>query len=192
MSEKDVKQMFEKSGALLEGHFILTSGRHSDRYMQCALVLQYPEYTEALARELAAGFKDSRIDVVAGPAMGGIIVAYEVARQLGVRSIFCEREEGRMTLRRGFTINPGERVLVVEDVITTGGSVKEVIEVIRSLGGEVAGVAVLVDRSGGKVDFGVPVRTTLTMDIQSYPPEQCPLCKEGKLVAVKPGSRDLK
>lgn len=189
MKQAEAAKIFEKAGALLKGHFTLTSGRHSDKYMQCAQVLQYPEYTEKLAKELAKHFEKDGIELVVGPAMGGIIVSYEVARQLGVRSIFCERENGKMALRRGFVINPGQKVLVVEDVITTGGSVKEVIDVVKALGGNVAGVAVLVDRSAGSVNFGVKTQSVLTLDVQSWAMEDCPICKEGKQPAVKPGSR---
>ncbi len=173
----------------MEGHFKLTSGRHSNRYMQCAQVLQYPQYTEQLAAHIAEKYADDKIDMVIGPAMGGIIVAYEVARQLKVPGIFCERENGQMALRRGFTIAPGSRLLVVEDVVTTGGSVNEVIEIVRAAGGEVAGVAVLVDRSAGKVDFGVRKEAVLTMDIESWLPDECPLCRDGQGEAIKPGSR---
>lgn len=184
-------KIFTDSGALLNGHFRLTSGRHSNQYMQCAQVLKYPKYTEELSRHLAEKFKDDGIDIVVGPAMGGIIIAYEVARQLGTENIFCERENGAMALRRGFVVKPGQRVLVVEDVVTTGGSVKEVIEVMVSLGGVIAGVGVLVDRSGGKVDFGVKTEAVLTMDIESWEEAGCPLCKEGALPAIKPGSRTV-
>lgn len=189
LSKEEAVKVFTDSGALMEGHFVLTSGRHSDRYMQCAQVLQYPEYTEILARHLADTFRDDHIDVVIGPAMGGIIVAYEVARQLGVPAIFTERMEGEMVLRRGFMIEPGERVLVVEDVVTTGGSVCEVIKVVNTFGGKVAGVGVLVDRSNGKVSFGVKQEAVFTMDIESWEVSSCPMCQEGKLPAVKPGSR---
>lgn len=182
-------KIFTDSGALMEGHFKLTSGRHSNRYMQCAQVLQYPAYTEELAQHLAEKFAGEQIDYVVGPAMGGIIVSYEVARQLKVPSMFCERQDGAMSLRRGFTIKPGDKVLVVEDVVTTGGSVVEVIDVVRQTGGEVVGVGVLVDRSGGKVDFGVPMHAVLTMDIESWEADHCPLCKAGQGEAIKPGSR---
>lgn len=192
MDQDQAAKIFEDAGALLNGHFILTSGRHSNQYMQCAQVLQYPEYTEKLARDIAAAFAEDNIQLVVGPAMGGIIVSYEVARQMGVKGIFCERENGEMALRRGFTIEPGQRVLVVEDVITTGGSVKEVIEVVRSVGGEVVGVAVLVDRSAGQIDFGVKTKAVLTLEIKSFPNDDCPICREGKIPAVKPGSRNLK
>ena len=189
LSQQEAIDIFTRSGALMEGHFKLTSGRHSNRYMQCAQVLQYPHYTEQLAAHIAERYLGEKIDTVIGPAMGGIIVAYEVARQLKVPGIFCERENGRMVLRRGFIIKPGSRVLVVEDVVTTGGSVMEVIDIVKEAGGEVAGVAVLVDRSAGKVDFGVRREAVLTMDIESWPPEDCPLCKEGWGEAIKPGSR---
>ncbi len=191
MKKEEIMQIFSQTGALLEGHFILTSGRHSNQYMQCARVLQYPDHTETLARIIAGHYRDEQVDVVIAPAVGGILVAYEVARQLGVKAIFCERQEGRMMLRRGFTIEPGQRVLVVEDVITTGGSVQEVIDVVREWQGDVIGVGVLVDRSGGKVDFGIRTEAVLTLDIESFPAEECPLCREGKLPAVKPGSRSL-
>ncbi|NLW45287.1 MAG: orotate phosphoribosyltransferase [Syntrophomonadaceae bacterium] len=191
MKIEEIMQIFLQTGALMEGHFILTSGRHSNRYMQCAQVLQYPSHTESLARIIAGRYRDDRIEVVIAPAVGAILVAYEVARQLGVKAIFCERQEGRMMLRRGFTIEPGQRVLVVEDVITTGGSVQEVIDVVREWQGDVIGVGVLVDRSGGKVDFGIRTEAVLTLDIESFPAEECPLCREGKLPAVKPGSRSL-
>jgi orotate phosphoribosyltransferase len=190
LTKEQAIEIFTKSGALMEGHFKLTSGRHSNRYMQCALVLQYPQYTEQLALHIAEKYAGDKIDFVIGPAMGGIIVAYEVARQLKVPGIFCERENGRMVLRRGFKLEPGHKVLVVEDVVTTGGSVMEVMDIVRQSGAEVAGVAVLVDRSAGKVDFGVRKEAVLIMDIESWEAEECPLCQEGKGEAVKPGSRN--
>jgi len=189
LNTNEATEIFVKSGALMEGHFKLTSGRHSNRYMQCAQVLQYPEYTEKLAAHIAEKYADADIEVVIGPAMGGIIVAYETARQLKVPGIFCERENGQMALRRGFTLYPGQKVLVVEDVVTTGGSVLEVMDIVRQNGAEVAGVAVLVDRSAGKVDFGVRKEAVLSMDIESWEAPDCPLCREGRGEAVKPGSR---
>jgi len=189
LNQNEAQKIFIDSGALMEGHFILTSGRHSNQYMQCAQVLQYPTYTEELAKHLADKFRNDGVELVIGPAMGGIIVAYEVARQLGVPAVFTERLEGEMTLRRGFMIDAAQKVLVVEDVVTTGGSVKEVMEVVRAFGGHVAGVGVLVDRSNGKVQFGVKQESVLTMDIESWPADNCPLCKEGKIRAIKPGSR---
>ncbi len=189
LNQQEAIDIFTRSGALMEGHFKLTSGRHSNRYMQCAQVLQYPQYTEQLALHIAEKYADEKIDMVIGPAMGGIIVAYEVARHLKVPGIFCERENGQMALRRGFVIEPGSRLLVVEDVVTTGGSVMEVMEIVRGAGGVVAGVAVLVDRSAGKVDFGVHTEAVLTMDIESWLPDDCPLCRDGQGEAIKPGSR---
>lgn len=189
LNQNEAHKIFMDSGALMEGHFILTSGRHSNQYMQCAQVLQYPKYTEELARHLADKFRDDNVELVIGPAMGGIIVAYEVARQLGVTAVFTERLEGEMALRRGFMIDAAQRVLVVEDVVTTGGSVKEVMDVVKTFGGKVIGVGVLVDRSAGKVQFGVKQESVLTTDIESWPANECPLCKEGKLRAIKPGSR---
>ncbi|MEA4925546.1 MAG: orotate phosphoribosyltransferase [Syntrophomonadaceae bacterium] len=189
LDKAEATSIFIQSGALMEGHFKLTSGRHSNRYMQCAQVLQYPAFTEQLARHIADKFADVKIDYVIGPAMGGIIVAYEVARQLGVPGIFCERENGKMALRRGFKLEPGQKVLVVEDVVTTGGSVVEVMDIVRQSGAEVVGVGVLVDRSGGKVDFGVKTEPVLAMDIESWEASACPLCQAGQGEAIKPGSR---
>lgn len=189
LTREEAIAIFDRSGALMEGHFKLTSGRHSNQYMQCAQVLKYPGYTEQLARDIVASFRDSGAELVIGPAMGGIIVAYEVARQLELPAIFTERQDGKMTLRRNFSIEPGQKVLVVEDVVTTGGSVFEVIDVVKEKGGEVVGVGVLVDRSGGKVDFAVPMHAVLSMQIESWEAEDCPLCKAGAGEAVKPGSR---
>ena len=189
LTQEQAMELIKKSGAFLTGHFKLTSGRHSDHYMQAAQMLQYPEYTEQLAEHLAEKFQDAGAEVVIGPAMGGIIVSYEVARQLKVPSLFAERENGKMTLRRNFSIRPGEKVLVVEDVVTTGGSVEEVIDLVRFHGGEVVGVGVLVDRSGGKVHFDVPMHSVLQLNIQSWEANECPLCKAGMGEAYKPGSR---
>lgn len=188
MTKEEVLAIFRKTGVLLEGHFRLTSGRHSGQYLQCAQVLQYPGYAADLSRELARAFANQGVDTVIGPALGGIIIAYEVARELGARALFAERENGVMTLRRGFGIEPGERVLVVEDVVTTGGSVNEVLEIVTALQGQAVGVGVLVDRSGGRVNFGVPLKALLEMEIASYSPAECPLCREG-VPLVKPGSR---
>lgn len=188
MTREEIIQIFEQTGAMLSGHFRLTSGKHSNRYFQCAQVLQHPQQTEKLCRELASRFAGQGVATVIGPAMGGILVSYEVGRALGVRSLFTERENGSMALRRNFTIAPGEKVLVVEDVITTGGSVAEVIKVVRSLGGEVVGVGVLVDRSNGQADLGVRTEALLQVTVETYEPENCPLCAQG-IPAVKPGSR---
>lgn len=188
LSTEEIKKIFIESGALLEGHFKLTSGRHSDRYIQCARVLMEPKYTSALCSHLAEAFKDDKVDVVVGPAMGGIVISYEMARQLGVPSLFTERVDGKMALRRNFVIEPGQKVLVVEDVVTTGGSVKEVIDIVKENGGIVVGIALLVDRSNGKVDLGARIEACLSMDVKSYEAEECPLCKAGQPI-VKPGSR---
>lgn len=191
LNDKEVLEIFTKTAALLSGHFLLTSGRHSDKYFQCAKVLQFPNYTEQVCTNITEYFRDFTIDTVIAPAMGGIIVGNEVARQLGKRSIFTEREDKVMTLRRGFTLEPGEKVLVCEDVVTTGGSVFEVIEIVKSFGAEVVGVGFIVDRSNGKVNFGYPQKSTLTVEVISYPPDDCPICKENKIPLVKPGSRKV-
>lgn len=189
ISEERVLEVLQKTGVLLEGHFLLTSGRHSDRYLQCARVLQYPDYAEEFCQALAAFFQDEQVDVCIGPALGGVVIAYEAARACKTRGIFAERDQdGVMTLRRGFSIETGERVLVLEDVVTTGGSVREVIELVHELGGEVVGVASIVDRSNGKVDFGVPYQSLIRLDVVSYNPDECPLCQQGT-PAIKPGSR---
>ncbi|MEG0874554.1 MAG: orotate phosphoribosyltransferase [Clostridiales bacterium] len=189
MEKNEVLDIFKKSGALLEGHFLLTSGRHSDKYMQCAQVLRFPQYTEKLCSVIAEEYKDAGVEIVVGPAMGGIIVAYEVARQLGVPNIFAERENGKMTLRRNFSIEKGQKVLVVEDVVTTGGSVAEVIDIVKAQGGDVVGAAVLVDRSNGTVDLGVKLCSVLAMEVLSYEAQDCPMCKAGDGEPYKPGSR---
>lgn len=189
LSQERIMAILKEAGVLLEGHFLLTSGRHSDKYLQCARIFQNAKYSGELCADLAEKYRGAGVDVVIGPAIGAILVSYETARALGVRNIFAERDaEGKMTLRRGFEIEKGERVLVVEDVVTTGGSVREVIEVVRALGGEVAGVGSIVDRTGGKVDFGAPYQAVLSMEVTSYAPEDCPLCKKG-IPAIKPGSR---
>ncbi|MDD5017144.1 MAG: orotate phosphoribosyltransferase [Eubacteriales bacterium] len=188
MTREKILKIFKDTGVMLEGHFLLTSGRHSDRYMQCAKLFQNAQISGMFAKELADKF--SGIDLVAGPAVGGIILAYEVSRQLAVPNIFAERENGEMTFRRGFRVPKGARVLVVEDVVTTGGSVKEVIALVNKSGAEAVGVGSIVDRSNGKVDFGVPFEAVLCMEVVSYTPEECPLCKSG-VPAVKPGSRNI-
>lgn len=190
-NEQHLLTIFQQTGALLEGHFQLTSGLHSPRYLQCALVLQYPEHAEFVGRALAAKFSDDRVDAVVAPAIGGIIVAHETARAIGARALFTEREAGVMTLRRGFRLSRGERVLVVEDVVTTGGSTRETIEAVIDADGVVIGAGSMVDRSGGAVDVGVRRQSLLTLDVASYDPSECPLCKEG-VPPIKPGSRGLK
>lgn len=190
LTKEEVLKILKDKEAMLEGHFLLTSGRHSDRYMQCAKLFQYPDVSELICKQLAEKFADNQIDLVVGPAIGGIIIAYEMARQLGVKNIFAERENGRMTLRRGFVVEKGQRVLVCEDVVTTGGSVREVIELVQAQGAEVVGVGSVVDRSNGKVDFGVPFQAVLSMEVVSYEPDHCPICATG-MPCVKPGSRKI-
>jgi orotate phosphoribosyltransferase len=191
LNREEALRIFIDSGALMSGHFVLTSGRHSDHYVQCAQVLKHPDYAEALARHLAELFRDDGIDIVVGPAIGGIIVSYEVGRQLRVPAIFTERENGRMALRRGFKLYPNQRVLVVEDVITTGGSVSEVMQLVKEYGAEVAGCGVLVDRSSGAVQFGVKQGQVLSMEVRSWEPDECRLCKEGRVPLMRPGSRPV-
>ena len=163
LTNEQVLDILKEKDAVLEGHFLLTSGRHSDRYVQCAKLFQYADTSAKICESLAEGLKDMDIDAVVSPAVGGILMGYEMGRQLGVRNIFTERVEGKMALRRGFTVAQGEKLLVVEDVVTTGGSVKEVIALMRELGAEIVGVASVVDRSAGKVDFGVPYKAALSM-----------------------------
>jgi orotate phosphoribosyltransferase len=188
VQQDEVVERFRRTGALLEGHFVLTSGLHSAQYLQCALVLQHPQEAEAFGRAIASRFDGQNVETVAAPAIGGIIIGWEVARALGVRSIWTEREDGRMTLRRGFTVRPGERVLVVEDVITTGGSTRETIEALRQAGALVVGAASIIDRSGGRADVGVPRVALATLEVPALAPASCPQCAEGT-PAIKPGSR---
>jgi len=183
-----VEQMFEKSGAVLKGHFLLASGLHSPVYWEKFQVLQHPEYTEQLCRVIADHFRGVDSRGVAGPATGGIILAYEVARQLGVRGIFAEKEEsGGRVFRRGFHIDPGERVLIVDDVFTRGGSIRDTLDAINNLKGNTVGIGVLVDRSTEKIDFGIPFFSCHRTEVITYPPEKCPLCAQG-IPLVKPGS----
>ncbi|HEX8685919.1 MAG TPA: orotate phosphoribosyltransferase, partial [Pyrinomonadaceae bacterium] len=188
MQQQEVVERFRRTGALLEGHFVLTSGLHSPQYLQCALVLQHPAEAEAFGRAIARQFGPKDVETVAAPAIGGIVIGWEVARALGVRSLWTEREEGRMTLRRGFTVRPGERVLVVEDVITTGGSTRETCDALRAAGALVVGAASIIDRSAGRADVGVPRVALATLEVPAVAPADCPLCAAG-VPAVKPGSR---
>lgn len=187
MTKEQIIVFMKEIGVLQQGHFRLTSGLHSNQYMQCASVFKRPENAEKLI-SLLKNKLPKDVDTVIAPAIGGICMGYEVARALGCNSIFAERQDGVMTLRRGFVLNPGEKVLIAEDVVTTGGSVKEVVEIVKAAGCEVVGVASLVDRSNGKVDFGVPFFSLLAMDITTYQPEECPLCQQG-IPIDKPGSR---
>lgn len=179
MNETEVLALFRATGVLLEGHFRLTSGRHSPVFLQCSQVMQHPRQAEQLGAALAALFADADVAAVIGPAMGGIILAHVTARVLGARALFAEKEDGRMVLRRGFAVVPGERVLVVEDAITTGGSAMDVVALARAAGAEVVGIGCLVDRTGGKLDLGLPLKSLLRLEVPSYAPEECPLCAAG-------------
>ena len=188
MNAEQVIDQFRATGALLEGHFQLSSGLHSTVYLQCALVLQFPERAEAFGRAIAEKFQGQGIQLVASPAIGGIVIGHEVARALGARFVWTERDAGQMTLRRGFTITPGEKTLVVEDVITTGGSTRETIEAVRRAGADVVGAASIIDRSGGTADVGVPLTSLASLRVLSVESSECDACKLGEAV-VKPGSR---
>ncbi len=191
LTQEQALNCYKQTGAILKGHFKLTSGRHSDTYMQSAKLFIDTKQSEMVCKALAEKLAGEKIDMVVSPAVGGILMGYEVARQLGVPNIFAERENGEMTLRRGFSIEKGAKVVVVEDVVTTGGSVKEVVKLVQGLGAEVVAVASLVDRSNGAVDFGVKYVNLISMEVVSYDPEECPICKEGKMELVKPGSRQV-
>ena len=189
MRNTSLNSMFHKTGAILTGHFLLSSGLHSGGYLQCALLLSYPKYAAVLCKKLAQKFKKNKIEIVIGPAYGGIIVAYELARALNTQAIFAERKDGIMQLRRGFLIKKGQRVLIAEDVITTGKSVKEVIKTIRPYKPEILGIAALIDRSGKQNIFGkIRLTSAKKIHIKTYTPEKCPLCKAG-IPIIKPGSR---
>jgi orotate phosphoribosyltransferase len=181
-------ERFRRVGALLDGHFRLTSGLHSPGYLQCALVLQHPAEAEACGRAIADDVRPPGATVVLSPAIGGIVIGQEVARALGVRALFAERQDGVLTLRRGFALSPGDRVLVVEDVVTTGGSTRETIEVARAAGADVVGAAAIIDRSGGRLSLDVPFHALAAIPLPTYEPDACPLCAAGAPV-VKPGSR---
>ena len=188
MNSEEVINDFKAAGALLEGHFQLTSGLHSDTYLQCARVLQFPEKAEAFGKAIAENFKHQGITLVAAPAIGGIVIGHEVARALGTRFIWTERESGTMILRRGFEVKPGEKTIVVEDVITTGGSTRETIEALIRAGAEVVGAASIIDRSSGQADVGLPRFALATLNVQSVQSSECDACRRGE-AAVKPGSR---
>jgi orotate phosphoribosyltransferase len=192
MTRDELLDLFRKSGALLEGHFRLTSGLHSTGYLQCALVLQHPQHAEALGAEIARLTRELRATVVLSPALGGVVIGHEVGRALGVRAMFAERQDGTLTLRRGFMLGEADRVLVIEDVLTTGGSTRETMQVARASGAHVIGAASIVDRSGSirGNDLGVPFSALLDVALPTYEPEGCPLCAQG-LPVVKPGSRPV-
>jgi len=188
MTESEVLQIFRNSGALLEGHFVLRSGLHSRQYFQCALALQQMPVVEKLGAELARKVRPLGAITVVSPAMGGLVLGQEVARQLGLRFIFVEKEEGKLVLRRGFKISPGEKILVVEDVVTKGGRVQETIEIARAHGGQVVGIAMAVDRSGGTVNFGVPTFSLIALQVETFEPDKLPP-DLARLAPIKPGSK---
>ena len=188
MNDAAVLDLFRKSGALLEGHFRLSSGLHSDRYLQSALVLQHPEFAEALGAALAERIRHLQPTVVISPALGGIVIGQEVGRALGVRAIFAERQEGKLVLRRGFSMSPGDRAVVVEDVVTTGGSTRETIDAATAAGGEVVGAGTIIDRGNDAARLDVPLFALVKLDVPTYQPDACPLCAQGT-PAIKPGSR---
>ncbi len=185
MNEEKLTKLLIETGVILDGHFLLTSGRHSGRFLLCSQLLQYPRHAETVCRLMAGPFKDDQIDTVIGPAMGGVILAYEIARLLGARAIFAERAAEGMVLRRGFKLTPGERILVVEDAVTTGGSVQKVLDLLSGTGVEVVGVSVMIDRTAGRLAFNVPTKALMTMDIESFDQADCPLCRRG-LPLAKP------
>ena len=188
MEASEVLERFKKTGALLEGHFLLSSGLHSSVYLQCALVLQYPDQAAEFGDAIADRFRERNIQLVASPAIGGLIIGHEVARALQARFIWTERQDGQMTLRRGFSVSPGERTLVVEDVITTGGSTRDTIDAMRSAGAEVVAAASIIDRSGGHSDVGIPLSAMAILSVPSMDPLTCDACLRGEPL-VKPGSR---
>jgi orotate phosphoribosyltransferase len=190
MTRDELLDLFRRSGALLEGHFRLSSGLHSAGYLQCALVLQHPQPAETLGRAIGEHARELRPTVVLSPALGGVIIGQEVGRALGVRAIFAERQDGALTLRRGFMLAETDRVLVVEDVLTTGGSTRETMQVAIAAGAHVVGVAAIVDRSGGTARFDLPFASLLPIDLPTYEPDKCPLCAQG-LPVTKPGSRPV-
>ena len=194
MNGQTAEELLRETGAILEGHFLLTSGLHSRLYVEKFNVLQHPEYTEKLCEMIANHFKDEEVETVIGPATGGIILSQVTARILGTRSIFTERENGKMTLRRGFRITPGEKVLILEDIVTTGGSIREVVDVVKAAGGDIRGIGLFVDRSGGHADYGVPgniVFPLVRLTVPTYSPDDCSLCKEGVPITER-GSHHLK
>ena len=193
ITQERILEILKEAGVLLEGHFLLTSGRHSNKYLQCAKVFRNTKYSEELCSALAEQFRNDGVEVGIGPAMGAVQMAYEVSRGLHCENFFAERDQdGKMCLRRGFEVQPGQKVLLVEDVVTTGGSVREVLELVKAAGGDVVGIGSIVDRTGGKIDFGVPFKAVISMEVESYEPSECPLCKEGKIPVIKPGSRKIK
>lgn len=190
MSNVNIVEILKECDALLEGHFLLSSGKHSNRYVQCAKVLRFPKQAAKVLSIVVDKVKDLDIDLVVGPAMGGVVVSYELGRQLGKEAIFTERKDNVMELRRGFEVKPGDKIIIAEDVVTTGKSTMETKKVLEALGGEVIGVACIANRT--KEDIGIPIYSAIDLDIQVYDVDECVLCKEGKIDLVKPGSREFK
>lgn len=187
LTNREIEDLFVESGALKEGHFKLTSGLHSSRYVDKFKILSKPRLASLLLTEMAERWKSNDIELVVGPAVGGIILSYEIARQLGCDGIFLERKNGKMALSRGFSIEKSQRILIVEDVVTTGGSVNEVCEVLKQLGGEIAGISLMVDRSGGKIDFGIKTDSLIQLELKLFEPESCPMCSD-EIELETPGS----
>ncbi len=185
----EVKEILKETGAFLEGHFLLSSGRHSKEYVQCGKLLRYPDKAEIVLKTVCDKIKDLGLTKICGPAMGGVIVSYEVARQLGLESIFTERIDGEMELRRGFSVGKGDKIIIAEDVVTTGKSTMETVKVLEEFGAEVVGVVCIVDRTPKDLNFSLPIYSTIKLDITSYEEGECPMCKDKKIDLVKPGSR---
>lgn len=191
MTQKEIIDLFKKTNVIQTGHFELSSGRHTDTYLQCAQILQYPEYTNKLAVEIAKIWENEDIDLIVGPAIGGIVISYAVASEMGLRNIFSERKNGEMKFRRNLEVKESEKVLIVEDVVTTGGSVREVIELLEKSNADIVGISSLVDRSNGKVEFDYPFKPLVQLKVDSYKKDECKLCEKG-ISINKPGSKDVK
>jgi len=190
LKERDVENIFRSCGALMSGHFLLSSGLHSDSYLEKFRIFEQPKIHEELITEILLHFDTSEIETILGPALGGVIMASEAARQLNIRAVYSEKEDSRLTLRRGFKLSPGEKILILDDIVTTGGSVKENIIIAENAGAKILGIGILADRSGGRVDFGYPHRALMNLDLPVYKPEECPLCREN-VPLIKPGSRKV-
>ena len=190
MTQKDFEKIFQDCGALMNGHFLLSSGLHSDAYLEKFRIFERPDIHSTIISELLDRFQGLSVDTILGPALGGVIMASEAGRQLGVRAVYAEKENGKLTLRRGFQLHQGERVLILDDIVTTGGSVKETIKIAENAGVEIAGIGIMADRSGGKTDFGYPQKALMTLSLPVYDPSSCPVCAQG-IPLVKPGSRIL-
>lgn len=191
MTQNEIIELFKKTNVIQTGHFELSSGRHTDTYLQCAQILQYPEYTNELAAEIAKIWRNEDIDLIVGPAIGGIVISYAVASEMGLRNIFSERKNGEMKFRRNLEVKENEKVLIVEDVVTTGGSVREVIELLEKENADIVGISSLVDRSNGEVEFDYPFKPLVQLQVDSYKKDECKLCEKGVPIN-KPGSKNVK